>query len=223
MRPSRLLPTLPVSRRACLLVAGTTLGCIAATVPRPAYSDPPAGVATTITARVTDLRDTPGPLDIAIVGHRIRDFTETRPTSLRYVVRTFGDFSDADLEPEHRQVVREFVLELNRDGEPGSERNVRISCRDGALIAEVISNATREVIATVSVYRRDPRTLVVSGHPRLVGARSYFWYSDYHLDGSADCGSSDGFPVTCQDDVPEHGWIRLDHPGWPASTGQRLR
>jgi hypothetical protein len=223
MRPSLLLQTSPVSPRACLLVAGTSLGCLAAAVPRPAYSDPPGGWATTITARVTDPRDTPGLLDVAIVGHRIRDYRATRPTSLRYVVRTFTAFSDADLEPESHRVVREFVLELNRDGEPGSERNVRISCRDGDLVADVISNATREVIATVPVYRRDPRTLVVSGHPRLVGARSYFWYSDYHVDGSADCGSSDGFPVTCQDDVPERGWIRLDHPGWPASAGQRLR
>ena len=223
MRPSRLLHTSPVSRRACLLVTGTTLGCLAAAVPRPAYGDPPGGVATTITARVTDPRDTPGPLDVAVVGHRIRDYSAMRLTSLRYVVRTFTGFSDADLEPDSRRVVREFVLELNRDGEPGSERNVRISCRDGDLVAEVISNATREVIATVPVHRRDPRTLVVSGHPRLVGARSYFWYSDYHLEGSADCGSSDGFPVTCQDDVPEHGWIRLDHPGWPAAAGQSLR
>ena len=125
-----------------------------------------------------------------------------------------------------------FMLALFQPFKGDGGEPVRVSIPKQAGVGEiadiladrdVISNATREVIATVPVYRRDPRTLVVSGHPRLVGARSYFWYSDYHVDGSADCGSSDGFPVTCQDDVPERGWIRLDHPGWPASAGQRLR
>jgi hypothetical protein len=221
MSPGLLLQNSP--RRRLRRVVGTFLvACVAAAAaePAPAHSSPSGDDGSTITTRTTDPPDSPGPLDIAAVAHRIRDYPGTRATSLRYVVTTFAAFADADLDPSYRR----FVLELNRNDESGSERNVRISSRDGALVAELISDATRKVITTVPVHRRGPRALALSGAPRLIGARSYFWYSDYHLDGSADCGSSGAFPVTCQDDVPRHGWIRLDHPAWPpASTSGRSR
>ncbi len=209
---SRLPPEYSPRRRLRRLVAAAVLACVggAASGQVPAHSSASGAAGSTITTIITDPPDTAGPLDIATVAHRIRDFPG-RATSLRYAVRTFAAFADADLDPSYRR----FMLELNRDDESGSERNVRISYRDGALVAELISNATRSVIATVQVRRRGPRALALSGPPRLIGARSYFWHSDYHLDGSAACESLGGFPVTCQDDVPGHGWIRLDHPAWP--------
>ena len=110
---------------------------------------------------------------------------------------------------------RRFTVELDTDGEPGAERNVRLVVRDGRVVAEVVSNATRQVIATVRTQRPDGRTLSFAGYKGLVGAHRYFWYSDYHSRNSAACGFADGFPITCQDSAPDDGWIRVDRPGWP--------
>jgi hypothetical protein len=178
--------------------------------PRPADIEV-AARSTTITTTVTDEDDTYGPLDISEVTHQITYTTLRGRVRLSYAVETYLPFDAGALDPRHRM----FVVELDTDGQPGSERNVRISTRSGQLTAEVISNATREVIATVDVSRPNAQTLRITGPRRLIGARRYFWYSNFHADHSRHCGWSDGYPVTCQDDVPEDGWIRLDRPAWP--------
>jgi hypothetical protein len=165
---------------------------------------------TRITTTVTDPDDTDGRFDIARVSHQVDQFSR-RQVTMTYWVSTFASFASARLNARHRN----FVLELNRDGEPGSERNVRISRSDGHLIAEVISNATREVIDTVDAWRPSNRSIVITGPREVLGARSYFWTSNFHTAGRSACGWGDGYPITCQDSVPQDGWIRLDRPAWP--------
>jgi hypothetical protein len=177
--------------------------------PGPA-GDPPTR-STSITTSVTDEDDTYGPLDISRVRHRITYINPRGRVRLAYGVKTYLPFDAGSLDPRQRR----FVMELDTDGRPGAERNVRISTHDGLPIAEVISNATRKVIATLDVTRPNAQTLRITGPRRLIGAHRYFWYSDFHADHSRHCGWSDGYPVTCQDDVPEEGWIRLDSPAWP--------
>jgi hypothetical protein len=166
-------------------------------------------VTTTVT---TDPDDTPGALDIAAVRHRVRQLSAPcGAVRVRWTVRTQQPFDQGILVNRHRR----FTVELDTDGEPGAERNVRLVVRDGRVVAEVVSNATRQVIATMSTQRTDGRTLSFVGDKGLVGARRYFWYSDFHSRNSAACGRGDGFPITCQDSVPDDGWIRVDRPGWP--------
>jgi hypothetical protein len=176
--------------------------------PRPAVEVPRS---TTITTTVTDEDDTYGPLDLSRVTHQITYTTLRGRVRLSYAIRTYLPFDAGSLDPRQRR----FVLELDTDGQPGSERNVRISSRGGRLTAEVISNASRKVIATVDVTRPNARTLWITGPRRLIGAHRFFWYSNFHADRSRHCGWSDGYPITCQDDVPDDGWIRLDRPAWP--------
>ena len=204
--------------RACAAALVTVAACGAGTALAAARGVPsaslrgasPAGAS--ITTVVTDPDDTAGPLDIARVRHRI---TQRQPGHVRisYGVRTFGRFPASALDRSHRH----FVLELNRDGQPGSERNVRISSRAGELVAEVISNSTREVITTVTAVQLNSRAFRIFGPREVLGARSYFWFSNFHAPRSLDCGSANGYPITCQDAVPERGWIRLDRPAWPVS------
>jgi hypothetical protein len=163
-----------------------------------------------VTGSSNDADDTTGPLDMARVSDRT---VETSPDhfQLTYRVVTFEPFESSRLDLDERN----FVLELNRDGETGSERNVRISMQGGRLVAEVISNATREVFATVAVSRPSDYAIQISGPRRLLGARSYFWTSNFHTDRSPVCGYSEGWPVFCQDSVPQQGWLRLQNPAWP--------
>jgi hypothetical protein len=166
---------------------------------------------TTVT---TDPDDTPGRLDLAAVEHRVRQRAGAAAGGIvrvRWTVRTRAGFDPQILQNRFRR----FTLELDTDGEAGAERNVRLVARRSGVVAEVVSNATREVIATVPALREDHRSLSFAARSGLVGARRYFWYSDYHARGSAECGRGDGFPVVCQDIAPERGWIRLDRPAWP--------
>ena len=116
---------------------------------------------------------------------------------------------------------RNFDLELDRDGEAGSERTVRVLDDDDVLTAEIVSTATRQVLATVNATRPNDRALEITGPRRLLGARSYFWTSNYHADRSPLCGTQDGIPITCQDSVPDDGWLRLDRPAWPNTDDRR--
>jgi hypothetical protein len=126
-------------------------------------------------------------------------------------VRTYTPFVSERLDGR----LRNFDLELDRDGVPGSERTINVLDDDGILQAQIVSTATREVLATVSATRPNDRALEISGPRRLLGARSYFWTSNFHTDRAGSCGWADGFPITCQDSVPDHGWLRLDRPAWP--------
>ena len=177
-------------------------------------SDPSGEVLTTTTV-TTDPDDTVGPLDLAAVKHRIRQAAQS--VRVRWTVRTHERFDPDALHHRHRR----FTVELDTDGEPGAERNVRIVARPGGVVAEVVSNATRAVVARLPTKRPDQRSLTFTGDPDLVGARRYFWYSDFHARGSSGCGRGDGFAVVCQDTAPERGWIRLDSPAWPASGEAR--
>lgn len=181
---------------------------LASAAPSPSAADHDPGY--TITTTVSDPNDTRGRLDIASVRHRIRVRSPQR-VSVTYRVKTYTDFATSALDRRHRH----FVIELHRDSPAGADRNILVSGRDGRLVAEVISNATREVIATAEVTRPNRHTVRVRGPRHLVGARSYFAYSDFHSPSSPRCGWTDGYRVTCQDTVPERGWIRMDRPAWP--------
>lgn len=221
MRRTTLLTRLrlpPESRRWCL-AAATAVVLVATTLLAP----PPGrafaatlsrmAVQPTYTTVVTDRNDTDGPLDIARVKHRIR-VIDRQHARIGYTVATYTSYA------AHRLNVRKrnFVIELNRDGNPGSERNIRVSYSSGRLVAEVISNATRETLASLAVKRPGSRMIRISASRELIGARSYFWTSTFHARWSGDCGFGDGYPITCQDTVPGSGWIRMDRPAWPTQV-----
>lgn len=163
------------------------------------------------TTTVTDPDDVDGRFDVAWVRHVVRE-SDQRHVWISYTVRTFPSWIDLRLDRRWRT----FVLELDRDGQRGSELNVTISKRDGHVVAELISNATREVLRQVRVSRPDRHSFTISGPRQLLGARSYFWTSNFHARSPRTlCGRSGGFPVTCQDSVPQRGWIRMNRTAWP--------
>jgi hypothetical protein len=174
---------------------------------------------TTITTTVTDGDDTHGRLDISKVTHRISYINPRGRVQITYRVKTFHPYHVGLLNPRQRR----FVIELDTDGSPGAERNVRVSARNGHLTGDVISNATRKIIATVAVARPAADTLRVAGPRRLIGAHRYFLYSDFHAEHSRHCGRYQGYPITCQDDVPGAGGIRLDRPAWPHERAELAR
>lgn len=194
-----------------LLTAGAAAGATPATTTAGEPERVPGTVVSTTT--ITDQRDTPGPLDIVSVTHVARDRGET--AALRYTVSMAEPFDASDLQRRHRHV----VAELGTDGQRGAERNITIYYRDGALRADLISNATREVIASLHVRQLDGRRLRVRGSREQIGVRTIFWYSNYHRLGFEPCGWDDGYPVTCQDPVPERGWVHLPRGAWPTRPG----
>lgn len=201
--PARLLPAVLALALAGSLPASAT----AADDERPGDDD------VVTTTRTTDPDDTPGPYDLAVVEHRVRQLSPPRgAVRVRWTIRTHKPFQASSLDSRRRR----FTVELDTDGERGAERNVRLVRRDGRVVAEVVSNATREVLRTLPTGRPDPRTLTFAGWKGQVGARRYFWYAYYHHRDSGPCGRGDGFPKICQDDAPEDGWIRMDRPAWPA-------
>lgn len=165
----------------------------------------------TVSSTTTDPNDTAGRLDIARVADRVQ--VSPGRVTVSYQVRTYSDIRASALQPDQRG----FVLELNRDNQAGSERNISIAFREGALVARVISNATREAVGVVAISQPDDAVIRVRGSRRLIGARSYFWTSNFHAVSSPRCGDADGFPITCQDSVPDTGWLRLDRPAWPSA------
>lgn len=172
----------------------------------------PASVVTTTT--VTDPDDTNGRFDISSVSHVVSE-ADTHHVWLSYTVRTYPSWVDLRLDRRYRT----FVLELNRDGRPGSEFNVRIAKADGHIVADLVSNATRRVIQRVRVNRADDHSVTISGPRNVLGARSYFWTSNFHVASPRTlCGQQDGYPVICQDSVPKAGWIRMNRPAWPVRS-----
>lgn len=159
---------------------------------------------------VRDGDDTAGRLDIRSVRSRV-DAATGNARRLQYVVRTYEAFRASSL--HHRW--RRLVLELDTDGQPGSERHVLLSTRDGRFSAELVSNATREVLDRFRVSHLSPTHLRISGRRDQLGARRLFWTADWHRRGHPTCGASDGWALTCQDSVPDDGWLRLDRPAWP--------
>lgn len=214
--PARPLPTrrrlAPVTVGLALAAGAGLLATSAPTVAAPAPAPASASDTVVSTTTTTDPDDTEGRLDIRSVSHRVTQLAPPRgAVRVRWTVRTHGPFNPAVLQNHHRR----FTLELDTDGEPGAERNIRFVMRDAVLVAEVESNATREVIATLPARVESQRVLSTAGYKGLVGARRYFWYANYHAPRSPSCGREEGYPVTCQDSVPEKGWIRLDRPAWP--------
>jgi hypothetical protein len=175
----------------------------------------PDGSRTIVTKTVTDGDDTGGPLDILRVRHRV--VSHGSHARLAYTVRVQGPYDNADLSRRHRH----FVIDLDTGGERGAELNVRVYGRDRRLRADLISNATRRVVAHLAVVRLDQRTLRVVGPRRLLGARRVFWTSNFHRTGIPACGWDEGYPITCQDTAPDRGWIRLDPTAWPDPAADR--
>jgi hypothetical protein len=163
-----------------------------------------------VTGTASDPDDTAGRLDIQTVRDRVVRVDRTHYL-VSYRVRTYTPFATARLDARWRN----FDLELDRDGASGSERTVMIVDDEGRLEAQIISTATRRVLATVSATRPNDHAVEISGPRRLLGARAYFWTSNWHAARSRRCGGGDGFPVICQDSVPDDGWLRLDPPAWP--------
>jgi hypothetical protein len=194
-----------VALAAAIASAVALAGPVAATAPR---ADDRA--TSTAAGSYTDANDTIGPLDVHRVSYRVSQ-VDRGHLLVTYRVRTWERFATTLLDVDERT----FVLDLNRDAEAGAEREVRVAARDGRLVAEVISPATREVIGTVDVSRPNGSAIQISGPRRILGARSYFWTSNYHLAGSNQCGDVHGHPLVCQDDVPDHGWLRMDSAAWP--------
>lgn len=194
----------------CGLLPLLILGGTASAVPTGPPSPPPERVTRSTT---TDPDDTNGPLDIAAVTHRIavRDRSDVQ---VSYTIRTYGRFHVRGLDRRHRNV----MIELGTDGESGASRNITIYARDGRLRADLISNATRERIARLPIRRSGRRSIRVRGPRRLTGARRYFVVSRYEDPVTAPCGTVGQTPVTCGDDVPRRGWLRMDRPAWPRSS-----
>ena len=161
----------------------------------------------------TDPDDTGGPLDIARVTDRVAVYGK-RHVDLAYTVRTYETFRTADLHKRRRNI----VLELGTEPEPGASRNITIYAHNGTLRADLISNATRKRIARLDVSRTSARGVRVRGPRRLIGARRYFVVSRYEKRSTAPCGMAGDVPVTCGDDVPRRGWLRLDRPAWPRTS-----
>ncbi|MFY0406776.1 hypothetical protein [Solicola sp. PLA-1-18] len=178
--PRRPRPTLVALAAAGALAVPAVGIAHAATTPNP----------TTTQVTVADRDDTEGPLDVQQAVHVLRS-----DDTVVYKIRTYTPFDVGDLSRTKRTV----VIELDTDGEPGSERNIRVSAPAGRLRAELISNATRETIKPVAVQLLGKRTLRLSGPRADIGARKYFWVTTYHFGGD---------PITRQDVVPDRGWIR---------------
>jgi hypothetical protein len=171
---------------------------------------PPPAKGISVSSTMTDPDDTDGRLDISLVQNRAVQVGRHHVV-MTYRVRTYTPFGSGRLNDTDRN----FVIELNRDAEAGSERNVLVTSHAGGLTADVISNATGQVIATVEVSRPNDQAVLITGSRRLIGARSYFWTSNFHAEKSYACGYQDEIPITCQDSVPRRGWIRLDRLAWP--------
>jgi|SRR5690625_4380978 len=192
-----------------LCSAVSALTCAEATA-APTSSPPPPSAERVTRTTTTDPADTRGPFDIAAVTHRIA-VRGRSDVSVALAVRTYDRFRTAELN-RHR---RNFVIELGTDGERGASRNITVYARRGRLRADLISNATRERIARLSIRRSGPRSFRIRGPRRLTGARRYFVVSRYEDHATAPCGTVGGEPVTCGDHVPERGWLRMDRPAWP--------
>ncbi len=170
----------------------------------------PSSGSVVTTTTVSDPDDVDGRFDIAQVSHVVSE-ADRHHVWISYTVSTYPSW----VEPRLDRRFRNFVLELNRDGHPGSEVNVRVSKDDGHIIAELISNATRQVIQRVQVRRPDDHSFTIMGPRRVLGARSYFWTSTFHTAAPHTlCGRQGGYPVTCQDSVPQAGWIRMNRSAW---------
>jgi hypothetical protein len=204
-----LLPALPALPRATAVLVGLLLtGCAPSLASSASHVEP---VVTTTT--LTDADDTDGPLDVAAVSHTVRE--RTGSALVRYRVRLREPVDARALHRRHRHL----VAELDVDGRPGSERNLTVYARDGVLRADLISNATREVIRSLPVQLVDAHILQVRAARALIGARRIFWYSNFHWTGHPDCGWDDGHPVTCSDSVPDDGWLHLPRAAWPDGSG----
>lgn len=161
----------------------------------------------------TDPDDTKGPLDIAVVKHRIAAHAPSR-VRVAFAVRTYRPFSNAQLNRRWRN----FTIELGTDGTAGASRNIHVYAHRGRLRADLISNATRKRIARLAVHRTGPRSFRVRGPRHHTGARRYFVVSRYDDRADAPCGKVGHTPITCGDDVPRHGWLRMDRPAWPRQS-----
>lgn len=207
----------PTARRR-VLAAGCALA--APLLPLTTAHASPAGPALHEPDRVsvsttTDRDDTRGPLDVAGVTDRVAVYGRHR-VRVAYTIRTHGPFRTRDLTERHRNI----TLELGTTAS-GASHNITIYASDGRLRATLISNATRRPVAELAVSRPGERAVRVRGPRRLIGARRYFVVTRYEKRSTAPCGWAGDVPVTCGDDVPNRGWLRLDRPAWPRVNGVR--
>jgi hypothetical protein len=196
----------PLRAAGVALVALLMPHCTPASATLPsAGSDQASGQeAVVTTTSVTDADDTQGGLDLLGASHAIR--VDVDSAQVRYTIRLAEPIAADGLHRRHRIL----VAELDTDGRRGSERNITIYGSHWRVHADLISNATREVVRSLHVrLLGDGRLIRVRGPRRAAGARRIFWYSHYHRAGDPDCGWRDGYPITCSDSVPDDGWLRL--------------
>jgi hypothetical protein len=192
-----------------LIATAILTGCLPPVLfPGPSEAAPDREPVITTTT-LTDADDTPGGLDLAAVSHAVRE--DGPDASLRFTVRLHAPFEASTLHRRHRLI----VAELDTDGGSGAERNITVYARHGQVHADLISNATREVVRRLRVRQVSDNAVRVRGPRRLIGARRIFWYSLYHRTGHRSCGWDDGFPITCSDSVPDDKWLRLPPAAWP--------
>lgn len=209
-----------LTRRAPVRSLATASGALLAVLPAGNASaavpagHPPGPAPDRVTrSTTTDPGDTRGPLDIAAVKDRISIHDQTH-VRIAFGIRTYHPFRTRALNRRHRN----FTIELGTDSVPGASHNISVYARRGRLRADLISNATRKRVARLNIRRTGPRSIRVRGPRRLIGARRYFVVSTYENPVTAPCGKVGGTTITCGDDVPRRGWLRLDHPAWPRAS-----
>lgn len=208
---------MPVLKPTRYRAAAVAAGCLAAapllsigpSQASPAHDEPDRVTRST----TSDRDDTRGPLDLASVTDRVTVFGKHH-VHVAYTLRTYESFSTRDLTRRHRN----FTIELGTDSTSGASHNIAVYARDGKLRAKLISNATREPVARLQVRRVGDKAVRVRGPRSLIGARRYFVVSRYEKRSTAPCGSAGNIPITCGDDVPNRGWLRLDRPAWPRDS-----
>jgi len=163
------------------------------------------------TVRVSDPNDADGRLDLIAASHSVRERASS--AWVRFTLVLQAPIGAQELHRHHRVLIGE----LDTDGRSGAERSLKVYGDGERIRADLVSNATREVIRRVPVRLLAGQRITLRAPREQIGARRIFWYSYYHRTGDPLCGWQEGHPVTCSDSVPGDRWLRLPVAAWPAA------